>query len=172
MAFERAGLALAAHLLETPAFASARRVAFYAALPDEVPIRHAFAAALARKRSLWFPRTLPEGLEFAPVERWEALRPGAQGVLEPDPTHAAEPLAAGDLVLVPGLAFDRSGRRLGRGGGNYDRAFPPDRAHPVLYGVAFVWQVLDVLPCQAHDLRVDGLLTETGLRPVDRAVEC
>ncbi len=171
-AFERAGRALAERLPETPAFAAAGRVVLYAALPDEVPTRYAFAAALPRKRSLWFPRTVATGLEFAPVERWEALRPGAHGVLEPEPSAPAEPLAATDLVLVPGLAFDRRGRRLGRGGGHYDRAFPPDRPHPLLYGVAFAWQVLDALPSQPHDLRVDALLTEEDLRPIDRRVEC
>jgi len=139
---------------------------------DEVPTELAFSVVLERKGSVWLPRSVPEGLEFALVTSWSALRPGAHGVLEPDASIPPEPLEPGDVALVPGLAFDREGCRLGRGGGHYDRAFSSVRPRPRLFGVAFSWQVLDSLPCEPHDLRVDAVLTEAGLHPVGCPVEC
>ena len=114
------------------------------------------------------PRCLPEArLEFCVVTGWDELRPGRYGLLEPDGSLPATAVDAADLVVVPGLAFDETGARLGRGGGYYDRAFPPPLGvGPVLFGYAFHAQIVSVVPCAAHDRRVDAVATERGvLRP-------
>ena len=81
-----------------------------------------------------------------------------------------QPLRPGDLVLVPGLAFDRAGRRLGRGGGHYDRALAEAGSEVVAIGVGYAFQLLDEdLPEEAHDRRMAGVLTERGLWRVARA---
>ncbi len=67
-----------------------------------------------------------------------------------------------DLFLVPGVAFDRKGNRLGRGGGHYDRLLASFRGVPRL-GVAFAEQVLDRVPKAAYDEAVDSIVTDTGL---------
>ncbi len=64
---------------------------------------------------------------------------------------------------MPGVAFDRRGRRLGRGGGHYDRVFPPATAAPLLLGVAFSFQLVDAVPVGPADRRVDGIVTELGI---------
>lgn len=87
------------------------------------------------------------------------MEPGVHGVREPRGGRVAEPA---DLVLVPGLAFDRSGFRLGRGRGFYDRWLGGQTGVRTL-GLAFSCQVVETLPCEPHDLRVEAVLTEDGL---------
>ena len=113
----------------------------------------------------------PFKLEFVPLARWEDLRPGPLGIREPLAGPAEPPLHADDLVLVPGLGFDRRGRRLGRGGGFYDRRFPPGEPAPTLLGFVFSAQLVDEVPTGAHDRWMDGILTEQGLLRVARRLE-
>jgi 5-formyltetrahydrofolate cyclo-ligase len=156
----------AAHLAASPELGAARRVILYAALPDELPSRPLFDAALGAGRPAFLPRPGPRAiLEVAPVARWEELRPGRYGVLEPPAAHPGSALAAGDLVLVPGLAFDRAGHRLGRGGGWWDRTLGAARGVELTtVGVGFAFQVLEVVPHGPGDQALDALLTEDGWR--------
>ena len=123
------------------------------------------AAGAAGSCKVLVPRCPEPGrLEFAAVEDWSALCAGRFGVLEPAASQPALELGAGDLAIVPGLAFDRAGRRLGRGGGYYDRAFPAERSDaPTLVGLAFEFQVVAEVPSACHDRRMDAVCTEAGL---------
>jgi 5-formyltetrahydrofolate cyclo-ligase len=164
---EAAGRELAARLAGCPVFRAARRVAFYAALPDELPTRAAFDAARERGCCALFPAVEGERrLVFWPLERWEDLRPGRYGVPEPPRQGPAVELAQSDLVLVPGIAFDAEGHRLGRGAGCYDAAFPPGVGTPLLYGVGFEFQVVDAVPHGSRDRRMDAIVTERIIREV------
>jgi 5-formyltetrahydrofolate cyclo-ligase len=94
--------------------------------------------------------------------RWEAgdaLVPDAFGVLSPDPSA---PRLAPDLVIAPVLAFDRRGGRLGQGGGTYDRTLANLRAGGRVFvlGLAYAGQEVDEVPGEAHDQRLDAILTE------------
>ncbi|GAA1835422.1 5-formyltetrahydrofolate cyclo-ligase [Microlunatus capsulatus] len=106
---------------------------------------------------------------WAPYAGPDALRPGRHGILEP----AGEPLPddglrAAELVLCPGLAANRRGDRLGRGGGWYDRALAAaDPAAPV-WVLLNADEVFDAVPAQAWDVPVDGLVTPQGLLPCAR----
>jgi len=147
-------------LLDLEWLARARRIALYAALPGEIPTRALFESLAARGCELLLPRTVGDRLEFAPAGRWSDLRPGRLGILEPAGAPAT-PLAEGDLVLVPGLAFDHQGWRLGRGGGYYDRALAAaGRARVV--GLAYAFQLVDAVPHDSHDRPVDAIVTEEG----------
>lgn len=154
------------HLLGEPAIADARRVALYAALPDEVPTRPLFEALSRSGTPCLFPRVAPgRRLVFALVERWEGLHPGGYGVLEPPEAATVCEPADGDVVIVPGLAFDRAGRRLGRGAGYYDRTFPPSaRRQPLLVGMACEAQIVESLPADSHDRAMDAIVTERGFQ--------
>lgn len=106
-----------------------------------------------------FPRTSPGGLAFF-VSR--DLLPGPLGAHEPVGDIPAPPA---NLVLVPGLAFDLAGNRLGRGGGFYDRFLETlSLPRPTLCGVCFSCQIAPVVPCESHDARVDFLLSESGFQ--------
>ena len=109
-----------------------------------------------------FPRVVGEGLAFAQVDEWDELRPGALGVPEPPPARAAVTLGPEDVAIVPGVAFDRSGRRLGRGGGHYDRAFAAAGAWRI--GVAFQLQLVPAVPHDSRDRPMDAIVTEQGLQ--------
>ena len=143
-----------------------RRVGLYAALPDEVPTRPLFDALVSAGVECLFPRLAARGrLVFARIVRWEELRAGAFGVLAPAAAAPAVAFAAGDLVVVPGVAFDRRGARLGRGGGHYDRTFPPGGEPEVrLCGLAYEVQVEDSIPTASHDRTMDAIVTEHGFR--------
>jgi 5-formyltetrahydrofolate cyclo-ligase len=138
-------------------------VALYAALPDELPTRALFEGVVASGRAALLPRILPgRKLEFCPASRWGELRAARYGVLTPPADSEPLALEAGDLVLVPGLAFDLAGGRLGQGGGYYDRAFAREGG-PFLCGVAYAFQLIDAVPCDSHDRRMDAIVTERGL---------
>jgi 5-formyltetrahydrofolate cyclo-ligase len=148
----------------------AARVALYAATPDELPTRPLFEGLTATRTVRLLPRIRGNALEFAAVERWDELRPGRYGVLEPPADRPRVALGPGDAVVVPGVAFDASGNRLGRGGGYYDRAFPPaDGAAPLLVGAGYAFQLLESVPHDSRDRAVDAIVSEVGLRWVQRS---
>jgi 5-formyltetrahydrofolate cyclo-ligase len=90
------------------------------------------------------------------------LAPGAFGILEPREAVVVEPSAI-DFVLVPARGYDRSGNRIGRGGGYYDRYMAQPAFRAVRCGVAFAAQVLDSIPHTPHDLPVELLVTERSI---------
>ena len=99
------------------------------------------------------------------VERWQELTSGAFGVLEPAAASRAEGFGSADLVVVPGVAFDASGNRLGRGKAYYDRTFPPGSAtSPVLIGYGYEFQLVDRVPHTERDRRLDAIVTECSVR--------
>jgi 5-formyltetrahydrofolate cyclo-ligase len=157
-----AGAAIAPVVFALPEFERATRVAAYVALDDEVPTGVILDAVLASGRALLLPRVTDAGLEFAAVADLARLRPGQWGVLEASGSRDVASLAPDDLVLVPGVAFDRGGRRLGRGGGHYDRAFAPLETPPFRVGLAFSFQLVDSVPVGRSDQSVDGVATESG----------
>jgi 5-formyltetrahydrofolate cyclo-ligase len=138
------------------------RVAIYAALPDELPTRPLFEALQARGIVPLLPRMGRLGqLEFVPVRAWGDLRRGRYGVLEPPRGVAPQPLVRGDVAIVPGVAFDRGGHRLGRGGGSYDRTFGASAA-PLLVGAGYAFQLRARVPYESRDRVLDAIVTECG----------
>ena len=103
-------------------------------------------------------------LDWAVFAGAGALPRPAPAMLEPaGPPLGRDAIATADLVLVPALAVDGAGRRLGQGGGSYDRALP--RATAPVVAVVFGDEVLATLPVERHDRSVDGVLTpDRGLR--------
>jgi 5-formyltetrahydrofolate cyclo-ligase len=75
-----------------------------------------------------------------------------------------------DLILTPGLGFDRRGNRLGRGGSYYDRFFKSQGLHAARWALSFSLQVLDRIPVDEEDMPVDALVTETGIHPCTNEV--
>lgn len=96
------------------------------------------------------------------------LEPGMLGILEPsrplreDPQRAVEAKEL-DLVLVPGLGFDRTGGRLGQGKGFYDRFLSQLPPHVPKIALAFEWQILDKIPILPYDVRMDWIVTEKSI---------
>ena len=139
-----------------PAFAAASTVMLYHALPDE-PDAHGLLEKYAASKTIVLPCV--EGDEIVPrVYRGEQdLRIGAYGIAEPiGPVF--EDLPAISFILVPGVAFDAAGHRLGRGKGYYDRFLSALPARPYLLGTCFAWQKIPHVPAEPHDVLMDSVL--------------
>lgn len=107
-----------------------------------------------------FPRVTAGGVEFFRLSAWESLVVGPVGTKEPAPIpELAVEIGEADLILVPGVAFDRTGRRLGRGRGYYDQILSKAAPQCLIVGIAFDWQIVDEVPVEAHDHAVDLMIT-------------
>jgi 5-formyltetrahydrofolate cyclo-ligase len=162
----RAGQAAAGTLMDLELVRRAERIALYAALPYELPTRPLFDAVVEKNGAALLPRTAdPLGLAFFAVARWEDLRPGTFGVLEPRNDGTAVRLMPGDLVVVPGVAFDEDGYRLGHGKGYYDRAFAAELGDaPTLVGFGYEFQIVDAVPHDHRDRQMDAIVTDRKVR--------
>jgi 5-formyltetrahydrofolate cyclo-ligase len=150
-------------------FLRARSVAAYLPHGGEVDLRPLLAVAWGAGRECYLPVVGRGGMRFLPYGPGTPLRRNRYGIPEPDlPARLqARPLVI-DLVLVPLVAFDGRGNRLGMGGGYYDRtfAFLHRRRHwrrPVLVGVAFGFQRVAALAPNPWDVTLDAVVTEEGL---------
>jgi 5-formyltetrahydrofolate cyclo-ligase len=158
---EAASRAIAARVAALPAWAGARTVALYPSAGSEVDAWELGRLALASGKQVAWPRLTGSGraMEFACCAPSELVA-GPARVLEAPPSATALPLEALDLVVVPGLAFDPAGRRLGRGRGHYDATLVRLRPGAVRIGICFEAQVVDRVPTEPHDAPLDAVVTE------------
>ncbi len=150
-------------------FRGAKTVMIYMPFRGEVNTDMIAAAAVAAGKRLVLPRTDREGhrlvLHHYSGDQTTLVR-GGLGIREPAPDWPVMALADIDLVVAPGLAFDQQGNRLGYGGGYYDQMLPElQAANPtaVLVGLAFRFQVIEVLPTDPHDIPMHGIATDGGM---------
>ncbi len=160
------GVAACARLLGLPALAgvAGRTVAGYVALDakGELDPAHALEAIATGGGRVAYPRVNDPlaPLTFHVVDRAELVT-GRFGLREPPASAPEVPVAALDLVVVPGMAFDTTGRRVGFGGGYYDRTFAAGAGKPPLIGICFDFQVVARCPADAQDVGVDWVVTES-----------
>jgi 5-formyltetrahydrofolate cyclo-ligase len=157
----RVSLPLCAHLRAQPLWQAARSILGFIPLAAEPDIRPLLGEALAAGKALALPRFDParRAYDLRVVRDLDRLRPGHFGIEEPEEESPLADSFRLDFALVPGLAFDLNGRRLGRGRGYFDRILTQVGGHKC--GVAFDWQVVPEVPVQPHDIWVDSLLTPT-----------
>jgi 5-formyltetrahydrofolate cyclo-ligase len=144
------------HVLEMPQVTSAGTIAAYYSVGTEPDTRGLIFALWKRGSYVVLPVLLPDGdLDWASYEGPESLAPGPRGVLQPvEPVRGVGTVARADVVLVPALAVDVHGRRLGRGGGSYDRALA--RVGPQVPTIALLYdsELLPSVPAEEHDQAV------------------
>jgi 5-formyltetrahydrofolate cyclo-ligase len=153
------GERLAAHAGALPA----ATVAAFVGTKTEPPTLPLLEALRAAGRRVLLPVLREDmDLEWAPFERADALRPARLGLLEPVAASLGlDAVRQAELVLAPALAVDRAGRRLGQGGGSYDRAL--ERSDAPVVAVVFDDEVVDEpVPVEPHDRPVAGVLTPGG----------
>ena len=157
-----ASVSACAAVVDSDLFRAARHVVVYAARPGELDPSAIEAAADRAGVPTFYPRVDEGGLTFRRARRDELVA-GRWGLREP-PEHAQmlDPAAAYVLVVVPGVAFDRWGHRLGTGRGYYDRALPSLRDARCV-GLTLAAFVVDAIPVDAWDVPVDAIATERGL---------
>jgi len=140
-----------------------RVVAVYRAIGSELDVEALSQALIRAGREICLPVVILRDTPMS-FRRWspgEPLEPDEAGV--PAPLLLAETVEP-DLILSPLLAFDAMGARLGQGGGYYDRTFAA-RPDVIRIGFAYAGQEVAHLPVEPHDIRLHGVLTETGYRP-------
>ncbi|HUR75406.1 MAG TPA: 5-formyltetrahydrofolate cyclo-ligase [Sporichthya sp.] len=154
------------------AIAPAGTVALYASTgsePGTGPLLEALRLAGTR---VLLPVLLPDRqLDWGVYRGPEFLIPGPRGTLEPaGPRLGPEAFGEARLAFVPGLAADRAGHRLGRGGGSYDRALRHAGPAALIAVVLYPGEIVDTVPVGRHDAEVHAVLTPEGLHPVGEAV--
>ena len=127
----------------------------YHSLPDEVDT-HAFIRRWSTRKHILLPVVKGDDLELRSYAGDDRLAEGAFHIDEPTGTAFTD-YAAIDLAVIPGVAFDRRGNRLGRGKGYYDRLLPRIPAAYKL-GLCFPFQLLDQIPAETHDIPMDEVL--------------
>jgi 5-formyltetrahydrofolate cyclo-ligase len=156
-------------LVSLPAYAAARTVLFYVDVRGEVRTRPYLPAALTGKPGVVVPWCDEAGgLELFRLTGMDELVAGKFGIPEPRSDLRRLPgrrVAAADLdlVVVPGVAFDRRGGRLGHGFGYYDRLLRQARADTPLVALAFECQLVEEVPTEAHDVFMDLVVTEAAV---------
>jgi 5-formyltetrahydrofolate cyclo-ligase len=140
----------------------ARSVLFFAPMPEELDIWPLLLDALAAGKTVALPcyeLTARSYAAYRVRDPVKDVQEGSFGIREPKLSEGASPLTRLDLILVPGVAFDLRGRRLGRGKGFYDRMLATLQG--ARCGVGFDEQVVEEVPSEPHDARLDCLLTPT-----------
>lgn len=162
---------LAENICRHRAFRNATRIAFYLPEDGEIDTAYLIERAWRYKKQVYLPVVPPLGhaLFFAPYTADSRLQPNRFGINEPD-CHPRSWLRARqlNLIMVPLVAFDTHGNRLGMGGGFYDRslAFTRHRKQwhsPHLIGLAHELQKVDQLPCESWDVPLKMIATEKNL---------
>lgn len=156
---------LAEHLCSWPVYQNAKNIMLYLAMPDEPHMDKVISHALAAGKTICVPhmRETRGLMDAAIISNLNDLVVGQFNLLVPNPEtlKLLEPSEL-DLIIVPGVAFAKNGRRLGMGAGYYDR-FLLKAIKAELIGAAWAAQILDSVPTDAHDRPVNYLLTETGI---------
>ena len=157
-AYRKMSLAVQQRLIDTDQFRQALTVALYVPIHNEVQTDALLHVALQYDKQVCYPRVVEETLEFVVVRTVIDLARGAFGIAEPIGREVVAPEVI-DLAVMPGVGFDRTGHRLGYGGGYYDRAIGAGRPK-MLAGLAFDFQLVEELPAEGHDVRLDLVVTD------------
>jgi 5-formyltetrahydrofolate cyclo-ligase len=155
-------------LTQLPEYCAARNVLCYVSFRTEVSTHEFIGQMLGDGKQVVVPYCLTHHLELFRFVGFDDLSPGTLGILEPKAELRAErdlqaTVEEIDLFVIPGLAFDRHGGRLGYGKGYFDRLLTGARPDALLAAVAFECQLIDAVPMLPHDIRVDMVVTEAGL---------
>lgn len=150
-------------VLEMPEYRAALHILLYMAQDGEPDLAALVDDALASGKQVYVPKCIADGVMVAcPLRTADDLKKGAFGILEPQ----TPPCDAGiiDLVLCPGLAFDKSGHRLGYGKGYFDHYLM--KIQPFLVGICYTDCIVESVPFQMHDVSMQALISERGIHRV------
>jgi 5-formyltetrahydrofolate cyclo-ligase len=157
--------------MSLPEYQTAKTVLFYLDVRSEVRTRHNLEDALASGKKIVVPYCVEgEVLELFRLEALDELSTGMYRILEPKPELRSRPekrvdVEDVDLIMVPGVAFDRRGGRTGHGKGYYDKLLEHARPDTPLVALAFECQMFPEIPMHPHDVFMDKVITEKAIYP-------
>ncbi|MDD4352337.1 MAG: 5-formyltetrahydrofolate cyclo-ligase [Candidatus Gracilibacteria bacterium] len=144
-------------LLQHPKFQVAQKILLYAAKGSEVQTLDLIEQALKLGKEVYLPKVEGEELRIYGTRGLRDLKGGAFGILEPTLNEELDP-ADLDLIILPGVAFDQRGYRIGYGKGYYDRLLKKTKAYTI--GLSYDFQFIANLPHEEHDVAVDEVITK------------
>jgi 5-formyltetrahydrofolate cyclo-ligase len=148
-------------LFDSDIFRNAISILFYVSYGGEVFTHDMIKECLILKKNVIVPKSNIENrtLILSKLVGWDDLEVGSYNILEPKSDKIIEfPIEDIDLIIVPGVGFDLTGRRIGHGKGYYDNLLKKSKA--VHIGLAFEFQIVDEIPTENHDIPVDIIITE------------
>lgn len=146
-----------ARLENSPAFLMAEHILMYHSLPDELSTQ-SFLSKWSARKHFYLPRVNGVNLDILPYDETR-LELGAFHIEEPTGNNTVSPEEI-ELIIVPAVAYDRKGNRLGRGKGFYDRLLKSTKATKI--GVGYEFQMLDSIPVESHDVKMDIIITQNN----------
>ena len=160
--------AIVDRFMQLPEYQQAQTVMFYVDVRTEVRTRQALPAALASGKRIVIPYCVEGELELFHLESMDELELGMYRILEPKAELRGilakrTPVEELDLVMVPGVAFDRRGGRTGHGKGYYDKLLEHALSKTPLIALAFECQLFPEIPMQEHDIFMDKVVTEAAI---------
>jgi 5-formyltetrahydrofolate cyclo-ligase len=150
-------------------FHRAKGIGAFASTPGEINTYPILEGVLGLGKKLYLPKVAKDKTHFDYhlVHDFKNLATGPFGILEPPGNHPAD-WEEIDLALVPGLAFDLRGHRLGFGKGFYDRVLPLLKKTVLTVGLGYSFQIVDQVPNEPHDVLLKAILTEKGFHPCNK----
>lgn len=161
---------IVATFMALPEYAAAKTVMFYVDVRSEVRTRNDLASALTTGKRIVVPYCVDGELELFHLEDMAELQIGMYKILEPKAELRSVPakrveVEQLDLIMVPGVAFDRRGGRMGHGKGYYDKLLEHARPDTPLVALAFECQMFPEVPVAQHDIFMDKIITEAAVYP-------
>lgn len=150
-------------LIELGAFQHAACIALYSPIQQELDTSLIFEVAVAAGKTVLFPAVCGHYLKFKVVTGLDQLKKGSFGILEPGNLAKSYPVETADLIVVPGVAFDLEGHRIGFGKGYYDRCLNQHSLAGVVVGFCHDFQLLNRIPVEGHDIHMQCIVTDNRL---------
>lgn len=145
-------------LKKHPNLSCARIILLYCALPDEVQTQRLMDELVRQGKTVLLPKVINNtDMELRRYTSTKDLSLGAYGIMEPTGEHFTD-YASIDVAVIPGMAFDNKGHRLGRGKGYYDRFLSQLTSKTYKIGLCFPWQQVDYVPTDANDIAMDDVI--------------
>jgi len=158
----KADSSIARKIIDLPIFQKSTTIGVYVSIPEEVDTHGLLIYGFNTDKTIAVPKILPRPImTFFKIGSFDDLKTHPFGILEPNEGLAEVPINQIELVVVPGIAFDRKGYRLGYGGGYTDWLFSQSSAYKI--GIAYSFQVVEKLPRKTYDRPVDLVITEKEL---------
>jgi 5-formyltetrahydrofolate cyclo-ligase len=163
-----ASLSIQRSFLDMEEYRHARGIILYASIHGEVDTEGIVHAALESGKKVAFPAVVHHGLVFREVTEISSMNRGKFGIMEPCQTGRNFELDEADIVVLPGIAFDMKGHRIGYGKGYYDKTLHRLEGQGRLVGLCYDFQLVEMIAGEPHDVKMDVIISEKRIvRPVN-----
>lgn len=152
-------------LINSEVFEKAQTIFAFVSFRSEVDTHKIISHAIKEGKTVCVPKieSKQKGIEIFKIGSFDQLKEGYFGILEPDESCPLADRENIDIILMPGVAFDRQGGRIGYGAGFYDRFLTNMKKRVDKIALAYDLQLIDIIPMDEHDVRIDGVITDKDI---------